>query len=233
MDAQQAAALINGPYGFAGALSVDTVAELLRRGRLVKYEKGGFVTRRGLNEPRLCIVLSGSVRLTAFTKDGREMLTHIVRPGNCWGVFPCLGGYRETNDSVIEEPSTILILRPEAVGNMMWSYQDFQKALVQLLCDRLNLALSLSEQMGAWVARERLAWRLLLLANALDERRAPPPQLEIVISQDTLAAMVHLSRQRTNMILKDMERDGVVVLKYGRIEILDIDALRNEISRTA
>ena len=41
----------------------------------------------------------------AFTEDGREMLSLIIRPGDCWGVHPCLGGYKETNDGIAETGS--------------------------------------------------------------------------------------------------------------------------------
>lgn len=231
MDASQVCELVNGATGFARALTVETAAELLSRGRLARLERGAFVTRRSQNQPRLCIVLSGTVRLTAYTEDGREMLTHIVRPGDCWGVHPCLGGYKETNDAVIDAPGTVLILRPDAVDDLMWSRKDFQKAMIQVLCDRLNLTVSLAEQLGAWTARERLAWRLLLLANALVDQNDRPRNAEITVSQETLAAMVHLSRQRTNIILKNLERDGLLALNYGRIEILDFDALRGEMAR--
>lgn len=234
MNADEATALINGPTGFAREMHVSTVEELMRRGTLSRFDKGAFVTRRGQNLPRLCIALSGLVRLTAFTEDGREMLTHIIQPGDCWGVHPCLGGFQETNDSVVEVTGQILTLRPEVVEDLMWTRQDFQKALVALLCHRLNLAVSLAEQFGAWSARERVAWRLLLLANAnrpSGATQAEQLMLRITTSQETLAAMVHLSRQRTNVILKAMQKDGLLALKYGAIEILDPDALKAETSR--
>lgn len=231
MDAADVTELVNGSGGFAGNLHESTVFEMLRRGTVRRFDKGAFVTRRGQNQPRLCIPLTGNVRLTAFTEDGREMLSHVIKPGDCWGVHPCLGGYGETNDAVCEAASDVLILRPDAVEDLMWTRQDFQKEMVKLLCRRLNLAVSLAEQFGAWSARERVAWRLLLLANAIDRRTYDQITPRITTSQETLASMVHLSRQRTNVILKSMERDGVLALKYGAIEILDFELLQAETAR--
>jgi Mn-dependent DtxR family transcriptional regulator len=38
--------------------------------------------------------------------------------------------------------------------------------------------------------------------------------------------MLSLSRQTTNQILKDLQGQGIVNLKYGEIEILDAQRLR-------
>ena len=158
MEARKVLELLNGPTGFAGEIELTTVEEMVRRGQ---------------GDVRLCIVLSGMVRLTAYTEDGREMLTHIIMPGDCWGVHPCLGGYSETNDAIVEEGGLIVIVRPEIVSDLMWTRQDFQKAMVGLLC------------------------------------------------------------QRTNIVLKAMEKDGRLALKYGTIRILDLNALRAETRRTS
>lgn len=231
MDENKVMALLNAPMGFATDLQLPTITEMLRRGITSTVEKDQFVTRRGQKEPRLCIMLEGSVRLTAFTEDGREMLTHIVRPGDCWGVHPCLGNYDETNDAVAETPGKVLSLTPNVVDDMMWRHHDFQKELVGLLCRRLNLAISLAEQLGSWTARERVVWRLLLLAGALDGNVTQADLKEITTSQETLASMVHLARQSTNAILRDLAKEGILVLKYGRIEISDLEQLRGQLSR--
>ncbi len=231
MKPEDIARLINVPLEDGQRLSVQTVHQMLSNGSLIKVSPGSFVTRRAENQPKLCIVLSGLVRLTAFTEDGNEMLALMLRPGDIWGVHPCLGGFPETNDAVIEETGEILMLSVDAVEKLMWTCQDFQKSMVGLLCRRLNLAVSVAEQLGAWTARERLAWRLLLLARGIDEREAKHYEPEIAISQESLASMLHLSRQRTNMILKAMEADGLVKLGYGRISIVDAEKLRGEYAR--
>lgn len=231
MKPEDIAQLINVPLENGQHLSVDTIQKMLALGNLVRFSPGSFVTRRGENQPKLCIVLSGLARLTAFTEDGNEMLALMLRPGDIWGVHPCLGGFPETNDAVVQETGEILMLSVDAVEKLMWTCHDFQKSMVGLLCRRLNLAVSVAEQLGAWTARERLAWRLLLLAKGIDERDSPHYQSEIIISQEALASMLHLSRQRTNMILKAMETDGLVELGYGRINIVDAAKLRKEYAR--
>jgi CRP/FNR family transcriptional regulator, cyclic AMP receptor protein len=216
---------LNGRLGLGGDLTVRTVQEMIEKGKRSRLERGEFITLRGQTEPKFCVLLSGVVRLTAFTEDGREMLGLVLHPGDCWGVNPCLGNFPETNDTVVESAAEVLILSKAEVDALMWSRIDFQRAMIKLLCNRLNLAVSVAEQLGAWTAKERLAWRLLLLARD----RAPEPgltdRLEIQISQESLGAMLHLSRQHTNTILKELERDALIRTGYGRICVIDPDGL--------
>ena len=51
-------------------------------------------------------------------------------------------------------------------------------------------------------------------------------QSKIRLSQDSLASMVSLSRQTTNQLLKSLESQQIISLKFGEIQILDIDRLR-------
>ena len=212
-------------------LTVPTVEEMIRLGHRRDFGVGEFITLRGQSEPQFCVVISGTVRLTAFTEDGREMLGLLLRPGDCWGVHPCLGNFPETNDTLAESPVEVLVLSKGALDSLMWARIDFQRAMIQLLCNRLNLAVSVAEQLGSWTAKERLAWRLLVLAKGVDRTEKDDAHSHIHISQESLAAMLNLSRQHANFILKELEREGLILLGYGRISVLDANGLRKVFQR--
>ena len=53
-----------------------------------------------------------------------------------------------------------------------------------------------------------------------------PPRRLIRLPQDQLALMLGVSRQSVNKVLRHLEQHGVIGLSYGRIEVLDPQALR-------
>ncbi|MNG17210.1 hypothetical protein D3C84_1011800 [compost metagenome] len=53
-----------------------------------------------------------------------------------------------------------------------------------------------------------------------------PPRRVLQLPQEQLASMLSLSRQTTNQILKDLQGQGILNLKYGEIEIVDAERLR-------
>lgn len=204
---------------FPGVISPPTAAEMLRRGWYGRFAAGTFITHRGQEQPRLCIVLSGAVRLTAFTPDGREMLIHLIGAGDCWGVNPCLGNYAETNDGVAETASEVLLIDAPVVRDLIWENRELQESLVGVLCTRLNLAVRVASLHGILNARQMLAWRLLMMSRSdLDDPESFRPELQM--SQETLASISRLSRQRTNKILKEFEAEGVIALRYGGLTVL-------------
>ena len=73
-------------------------------------------------------------------------------------------------------------------------------------------------------APARLAHRLLMIAEGYGEVDAPRRVLQL--PQEQLASMLSLSRQTTNQILKDLQGQGILNLKYGEIEIVDAERLR-------
>jgi Mn-dependent DtxR family transcriptional regulator len=47
----------------------------------------------------------------------------------------------------------------------------------------------------------------------------------VPLPQRTLAAMLGVQRPSLNKVLKDLEKKGLIVLAYGRIEITDAEGL--------
>ena len=49
--------------------------------------------------------------------------------------------------------------------------------------------------------------------------------MELIISQDALAQLIHSSRQTVNKILQNLQTEKVITLRYGKIVILNRKAL--------
>lgn len=227
----QLARLLTRSREIPGEISPATAAQMLRRGHLRRFDKGALVTQRGSATPRLCIVISGSVRLTAFFPDGREMLLHLIEGGDCWGMHPCVGGHMETNDGVTETESEILLIDAPVVRDLMWENRELQEAFVGVLCRRLNLAVRASMFYSLLDARQRVAWRLVMMTRWTPDD-ASDYHPDHTLSQETLAAMCQLSRQRINVTLKDFQAMGAVTLRYGGLTVTDPAGLHAIIADT-
>lgn len=51
-------------------------------------------------------------------------------------------------------------------------------------------------------------------------------RMRIAVSQDVIADMLGVTRQSANQELKQLERDGLITLGRGAVELLDRDRLR-------
>jgi CRP/FNR family cyclic AMP-dependent transcriptional regulator len=70
-----------------------------------------------------------------------------------------------------------------------------------------------------------LCKRLSLMYQGLEEQRQTKI-IELAISQDTLAQLIHSSRQTVNKILQSLRAEKIINLQYGKIIILDKNALK-------
>ena len=94
-----------------------------------------------------------------------------------------------------------------------------------MLTPQFLITFAVLEELSLLPAAPRLARRLLMIAEGYGE--SATAKRELHLPQDQLAAMLSLSRQTTNQILKELEAQGILRLSYGGIEILDRERLRH------
>lgn len=92
------------------------------------------------------------------------------------------------------------------------------------MSQKLRLSFINIEHLSLMPASVRLAHRLLMIVEGYGDTEQSKRVLQL--PQEDLAAMLSLSRQTTNALLKDLQAQGVVRLGYGEIEILDAHRLR-------
>jgi CRP/FNR family cyclic AMP-dependent transcriptional regulator len=106
----------------------------------------------------------------------------------------------------------------------------YWRDLALLLTAKLRLAFIGMEDTMLLPASARLIRRLVLITEGYGEWSDHRTH-QVEVSQETLATMLAVSRQTVNHLLKALEAEGLVRLKYGRVEILDLKGLRRALSK--
>ncbi len=96
------------------------------------------------------------------------------------------------------------------------------RRLAQITVSHLDHALSVVASLSTTDARVRVALALRRLA-ALTE--GTPPSAVIHLSQEELCELVRLTRNALRPVLVDLEKRGLIVRSYRRLEIPDVPAL--------
>lgn len=92
-----------------------------------------------------------------------------------------------------------------------------------LLTQKLRFASLALDELAKTPPQPRVARRLVWMSVGLNPQTARDT---IDIRQDQLAEMMGMSRTSVNAMLREMQRDGLVQLTYGRIRLLDADRLK-------
>jgi CRP-like cAMP-binding protein len=168
-------------------------------------------------------VVSGKVRVSNYTVEGKELVLTWIQPGNWFGEISLIDGQPRTHDAHAEGPTTILKVPNSAFEQLFTQHHDWYQHIMRLLCQRVRATFSLIDETGCLSLKGQLCKRLSLMQQGIEEQQTM--SMEITISQDALAQLIHSSRQTVNKILQGLQTDNVIALRYGKIVILDRNSL--------
>ena len=205
-------------------LPVSLQDSLLTAARVRHLAPGQRLFERGDPPCGLYAVLEGSVRIGAVSEQGKEALLSLVESPHWFGEIGLFDGQPRTHDAFAEGRCVLLHIQQSVLLALLDQQPVHWRQLALLMSQKLRLTFISLEQLSLMPALARLAHRLLMIAEGYGE--TDPPRRVLRLPQEQLASMLSLSRQTTNQILKDLQGQGILDLKYGGIEIQDAQRLR-------
>ncbi|WP_038708880.1 Crp/Fnr family transcriptional regulator [Burkholderia sp. lig30] len=206
------------------ALPQPLRAQLLSHAALRRLPAGHALFRRGDPPCGLYAVLSGSLTIGAVDEHGKEALLTVAGPATWFGEIALFDGLPRTHDAIALEDTLLLHVPQAALLALLDAAPHYWRDVALLMAQKLRLSFLTVEAISVMPAAQRLAARLLMIADGYGGVSAG--SLRIRLSQEKLAAMLSVTRQTANQLLKSLEAGGAVRLHVGEIEIVDIDALR-------
>ena len=180
---------------------------------------------QGSDSSGLHAVILGELHVTGTSISGNDVIMAIIRPSDWTGFLPCLDHGQHAYCATAATETVVFSLRPTAVAALFETDVATYRLLMssELMAAR-KLAHFVIEDMGRPLA-QRVAARLADLGRwAYGPASGPVATLDNV-SQEELAMSVHASRQKVNMILRDLADRRIIEIGYGRIRVLDHIAL--------
>ena len=223
MDAEQWRSRLATGHWFSH-LPAPFQHSLLAHARLRQLTAGQYLFKRGDPPCGLYAVLDGSLRVSAVNEQGKEAILSLVESPFWFGEICLFDGLPRTHDACAVGPCTLLQVPQQALLNILDETPRYWRDLALLMSQKLRLSFIGLEQLSLMPASVRLAHRLLMIVEGYGDMA--PSKRVLQLPQEDLAAMLSLSRQTTNALLKDLQAQGVVRLGYGEIEILDAHRLR-------
>jgi CRP/FNR family cyclic AMP-dependent transcriptional regulator len=198
---------------------------LIERGRLVRLARGEALFSRGDIADGLCCVVAGALRVGALQADGSESLLAYLEPYQWFGEISMLDGQPRTHDAAADAETTVLVIAQPALLEWLAQHPAHWRDLGRLACQKLRIAFTTLEDIAHLPLQQRLAKRLWLVAHGYGAWAASPRR-QVRLPQEQLALMLGVTRQSMNKALRALEAQGLVALRYGTIELPDLDALR-------
>lgn len=218
---------INRGRWFAG-LSPSLRHDIFRLGTVTRYSHGEMFMEQGELAQYWFTCASGAIRFRRTSPAGRQVTLAYVEPGIWVGEAEVLHCGPNTYDGQAHGRTTILSVAEKVFRQLLREHSEFGEALLTLQARRMRFLYWMMEDMATLPLRARLAKQLLHLMRRFGPRHAQPGNempLGIVLVQDELAQLLGCSRQRVNVELKSMERDGIIRTGQRGIVVLDLSRM--------
>jgi CRP-like cAMP-binding protein len=208
---------------FSG-LSVDERAAIATRAHVRSFRAGETIFAIGSPGNEIMAVLSGSIRISVPSGDGKELLLAILGPGEFFGELAVFDGKERSADATAEDAGTLAVLDRQDVLLFFERNPMAWRKLVEVLCQRLRRTDQSFAEVALLQIPIRLAKTLLRLLQSQPKREsATVPTIRF--SQRELASMVGGTRESVNKCLREWQRSGLVQVSEGSIVITDLSAL--------
>jgi CRP/FNR family transcriptional regulator, cyclic AMP receptor protein len=191
---------------------------LVNRARIRQFAAGEPIFLMGSLGTSMMAVLSGRVRISIPSNEGREIVLAVLRPSEVFGEIAVLDGKDRTADAHAVTACTLAILERRDVLEFLERQPGAWPRVVEVLCDRLRA----TDRQMAEVAMQQLPVRLakaLLRMSYIDTLSRPAERIQV--SQRELGNIVGAARESVNKCLNEWQRSGWVRIERTSIAISD------------
>jgi CRP/FNR family transcriptional regulator, cyclic AMP receptor protein len=172
------------------------------------FRTGQEIFRQGGAADALYYIRRGTVKFTAVSAAGREVVVGILKAGAFFGEDCLVDKHKHMTTASAVGSTSLLVLRREEMIRVLHKGRAFSyRFILHTLKRRARIEEDLIDQFSVSIEK-RLARALLLLANY--GKKGRPHKIIPRISEKTLAKMIGTSRGRVNMFMKKFYKFGYI-----------------------
>ena len=188
---------------------------ILRTGRRCRFARGETLFHHGDPADALYLLASGRVAVRVATPHGDQTILSVLGPGQAFGELALLGydPHRTATVTALEPSETIALHRTQ-FDALRARYPTVDRFLLAALSAQVaRLSAHLLEVLFV-PSRARILRRVLALSDEFENG-------VVRLTQEDIALMSGTTRSTVNEVLREAERDGVVRIGRGHVDVLD------------
>lgn len=202
------------------------IAFLDRFGVPRRYPAGSMIFRQGETEDCLYFVREGMALVSVVTPEGRERNVLISWPEHFSGLATFFEGNPHRSSAVALVDCLVVVIHRAAFTRCCAEYPEVWGLIAHELACEVGLLLQQTVDSSLLSAEERVA-RFFVRRYAEGHCQATEEGLVMEFTQTVIARVLGLSRWAVNQAVNNMKARGWLTTRYGKIIILDMEALLN------
>ena len=204
-------------------LDPEAFDQLCRYAKHTTLKRGTTIVSKGDPGNSLIAVISGTVKISVSSPDGRSAILNLIGPGEIFGEVALLDGLARTADATANTNCEIFVIDRREFLPFVRSQPALAMKFIELLCARLRWTSDQVEQVILQNLPARLASALIRLT---EKHKLEPRGRTIAITQQEISEMVGMTRESINKQLRVWAARNWVRLEHGAIVVLDAEPLQ-------
>ncbi len=187
-----------------------------------KVQRGATIFSKGDPGTGLLGVLTGSVRVSVASADGKDIVLNIFHEGEIFGEIALLDGQPRTADATAMTDCELIVIERRDFVTFLQDRPEVMLKLIEILCSRLRRTSEQVQDVTFLNLPTRLAKTLLQLTATADPAA---PKRKVAITQREISQIIGRSRESTNKQLRAWVKRGWIKLERGGVTVLAPDKI--------
>jgi CRP/FNR family cyclic AMP-dependent transcriptional regulator len=204
-------------------LEPEAFDQLCRYAKHTTLKRGATIFSKGDPGNSLVAVISGTVKISISSPDGRNAILNLIGAGEIFGEIALLDGQPRSADCTANTNCELFIIDRREFIPFVRSQPTLAMKFIELLCQRLRWTSDQVEQVILQNLPGRLASALLRLT---EKHKLEPQGRTIAITQQEISEMVGMTRESINKQLRSWAARDWVRLEHGAIVVLKAEPLQ-------
>jgi CRP/FNR family cyclic AMP-dependent transcriptional regulator len=204
-------------------LESEAFDQLCRYAKHLTLKRGATICSKGDPGNSLFAVISGTVKMSISSPDGRSAIFNLIGAGEVFGEIAVLDGQARTADATANTNCELFVIDRREFLPFVRNHPALAMKFIELLCAKLRWTSDQVEQIILQNLPGRLASALIRLA---EKHELAPGGRTIPVTQQEISEMVGMTRESINKQLRVWATRKWVRLEHGAIVVLDPESLQ-------
>lgn len=171
------------------------------------------------------LVLSGKVKITKLSHDGKEIILEVISPTDIFGGVAVIKGFPYPANAVAMEDSEVLKISRKNLMRLVDRFPNLMFCIAMQLGDRMKSSYDSLKNIALERVESRIAALLLKLAGKVGRETAGGTLIDMRLTKQDVADMVGTTVETSIRTFSKFKKQGLVTESDGRFVMKDKEGL--------
>lgn len=201
------------------SLNDEHLGILYNAGNVKEFNKNITIFHQGSPGDTFYVIVSGRVKITLLSEDGKEIILSILKEGDFFGEMSIFDNEIRSANAIVIENAVMFVLNRNRFQKLIATNSDIVGKIIKEICARLRCADQKIGSLAFLNVYGRVIWLLQQFAHEQGQKTKKGIRMLNAPTHQEIASMVGASRETVTRVIK-LLKDNMTIIYYHDREII-------------